>query len=594
MAWSKDDQDLAYGLTRPVQCGKSTYGTAFPIHVSQAEAWYVTCDHVLKSAKQATDVSVGDAKAIRILRGHELGLDLALVAVPVSPKGAITDAATALTLAPQLAPAGACRIPGCHRPDSAQSWLLREWVDATLTGERRDVFASASSSAMKGWGLAVSDDDLLQEGYSGAPVLSAQTGRVFAVAAFRSDLGKGGIAICISNLAPLLPSELAGLLPDPEAHALADELRALLLDPPAGFEREAAWAIVLRSAPQHTALGEMPHDTASFCDWLLNRCPWAAAPGTRPRDALFDLLLWLEEQADGDAGRVARIRRCRVLRQEQYPGLETGPLPEPATQDPAQPHLIEVVFDPVPDASQSGYAVHSHFHPGDGSGQRAGPVREHGDGGRLDPEHRGQVMALVQDLTSHRLALGLDAERCIFQFRVPLELLLHAVERWPKNVLKQPLGNEYPVVLAASDLERDWDACDGHWEGVRARLHQPLSKLTRCCAVAADRELTDAELNSIVGALAKKPCLVIEAPPAHPEPGRVTHLTVIAVIGVLGPLAASAGRRPRAMRAAHCEARQYTPAPAPLRPARSAPRRCDQRDCGQPGRTGTLLGRSPP
>jgi hypothetical protein len=531
--WTKQEQDRAFELTQPVCC-RNTYGTAFPVRRAASGTWYVTCDHVVKASEQLSDIQVGGQTATGLVRGTPMGLDLALVHVASAESGGPLVGDRELALAPRTEPSPECRIPGCYRPgDPGSQQLLRDWVDATLSGERTDVFVTASR-AMKGWRLDITDESLLEKGYSGAPVICARTGRVFAVAVLRSDQGRGGIAICISNLEPLLQKAmLDGLLPAPKSRALAAELRALLLDPAAAFGVEDAWSVVLQSAPAHVDLGTTrPQDLMAFCDWLLDRAPWSPLPGgARQRDALYDFLVWIEQRFDDDPARRERIRHCRQLRLDDYPDIETAPLPLPPK--PMQPTLIEVVLEPLPDASHTQYAVHSYFHLQGGGDARAGPVRESGAGGRLDPHDAVQVLDLVKELTDWRVALNLDPQTCVFQFRVPMELLLHGFENWPKNALKQRLGRDYPVVVASSDRERDWDASDRCWSALRGNLANPMRTLARCCTAAGDGELSDTELDCLLEDLARTPCLVLDDPPYLSGSDALTHLRVVALIGVV-------------------------------------------------------------
>jgi hypothetical protein len=149
----------------------------------------------------------------------------------------------------------------------------------------------------------------------------------------------------------------------------------------------------------------------------------------------------------------------------------------------------------------------------------------------LDPYDTSQVVRFVQALTEQRIALGLDGQPCIFQFRVPIELMHHPFEDWPKNRLKQRLGRDYPIVIAS--LDRDWDCCDRHWEICENRAGEPLRALLHCCAQRETEALSDADLDALLSRMSETPCLVLEWPPGLDQDGAITHLQVIAEVGVV-------------------------------------------------------------
>jgi hypothetical protein len=525
--WTRQDQERAFELTQPVVCG-SKHGTAFPIRVTVETVWYLTCAHVLSEWTDDKPAMVGGVRAEQVLSGGPVGLDLALLRI--ASKGPGRTAVDALPVFPLATPAHQCRIPGCHRPAELKS-LLRDWIDATIDGDRTDPISPDGTLAMKGWRLTVADDGLLEHGYSGSPVICAETGQVFAVAVMRTDSGKGGIAICISNLARILPDELAGLFSPKEQSGLAEQVRTIFSDLGDRFDTGAVRDVVRRSAPEGTPLDWPAGDSASaYCTWLLNQLLFSNG-----RHPLYHVLEWIERNATGDDGRAQRVREAKQQLADLHRAhLNTEPLPEPKPTVTTQPALVEVVFQPLPAASFKDYAVHSYFHAGEGSGYESGPERAPTSGaegtGRLDIHDLGQVVAFVQELTERRMALGFDPDACIFQFRVPLELMLHAFDEWPKNRLRQPLGRDYPVVIGA--VERDWDGCERHWIGIQAGLDKPVRERVACCHPDESPLHDDAAVQRFLACLRDTPCIVPDRVPDTPDPNALTHLWVLTQVGV--------------------------------------------------------------
>lgn len=533
--WTEREQERAFELTQPVLCG-GRHGTAFPISASASAYWYVTCAHVLGESPKPGDVIVGGIGAAKVCNGGPQGLDLALVCLARDPREPDPrlprpGVEAELGLLPLMTPPNACRVPGCHRPTELESKrLLRDWIDGRLSGERTDVFSADGGLAMKGWRLDVADDRLLEQGYSGAPVIDADTGRVFAVAVMRTGSGKGGIAICVSNLVRILPEALAGLLPSSEQSGLAEAVRALFSDLSDRLDAAAIRDLVSRAAPDDAPLTwPASESAAAYCDWLLDRLPFSNA-----RHPLYFVLDWLEGRAKGDEVIIRRIRQAQQRLLAVHPGLDTGPLPAPRPKALTEPVLIEVIFERLPNPSFKGFAVHSYFHAADGSGYEAGPQREPDSGGRgrLDIHDAGEITGFVQELTAQRMALGLDLQACIFQFRVPVELMLQPFDAWPKNRVKQPLGGEYPVVLGAA--ERDWDGCESHWADMQTAMDRPVRERLGCCPPEEPMRLEGPALDAFLARLRQTPCIALDRVPEIADPDAITHLAVLAEVGVAG------------------------------------------------------------
>jgi hypothetical protein len=292
------------------------------------------------------------------------------------------------------------------------------------------------------------------------------------------------------------------------------------------FDAAAIRDLISRAAPDDAPLmWPASESAAAYCDWLLDRLPFSNG-----RHPLYPVLDWLEGQAKGDETTLQRIRQAQQRLIAVHPGLDTGPLPPPRPKAVTEPALIEVVFERLPNPSFKGFAVHSYFHAADGSGYEAGPQREPDSGGRLDIHDAGQVTGYVQELTAQRMALGLDPQACIVQFRVPVEIMLHPFEAWPKNRLKQPLGGEYPVVIGAA--ERDWDGCERHWTGMQTAMDRPVCERLGCCPPEEPARLEGQALDAFLARLRQTPCVALDRVPEIADPDVITHLAVLAEVGV--------------------------------------------------------------
>lgn len=176
------------------------FGTAFIIHKSGA-TFFLTCAHVV------TDVGIRkariDGKPARLitkLDPNHNTLDLAVLRVddlfeqPALPLS-VTDRSEVRF-----------EIPGCRRLDQRKRMISP--IEAKL-GKRTHV--TDGPVRVPAREMIIEDEDVLERGYSGSPVIESSTGRVMGVMSARFGAGNKGIAISIRALSDIWPDMPARL-----------------------------------------------------------------------------------------------------------------------------------------------------------------------------------------------------------------------------------------------------------------------------------------------------------------------------------------------------------------------------------------------
>ena len=313
MVWTDQARQRCFETVKPVICEREN-GTAFPIFAGGGSIWYVTCAHVVKFWEHdPAKVVVGGCEAKEVIDAGTEDLDLALIRID---SGEAVDS-LALEILPE--PSETACIPGCYRAATQEKPFLGEWRDVRLTGKRSDVISANGRRRMKGWRLDVPEEPLV-EGYSGSPVLCPETGRVFAVAVMKTS--GGGIAICISNLLPILPPELGHLVSTRDRAGFSETVRALFRQ----LGQRITVAEIRQLCRQSSGLPELdwPPGNAmeDYVGWLLGRRQYSTG-----RHPLHDVLAWLETGADpGEIQPIREAKQMRDLRRRHYGSESPAPL----------------------------------------------------------------------------------------------------------------------------------------------------------------------------------------------------------------------------------------------------------------------------
>ena len=503
MSLTDEERNRVFALVKPVVCGKDN-GSAFPISAGPEGVWYVTCAHVIKSWEEdVAKVSVSGIQAMEVIDGAKRGLDLAMIRLDA----AIIEP---LRLWPVSKPPQYCHIPGCYHPATDIKSFLREPRDAHVNGLRTDVISEDGTCEMEGWALEIQGEANLVGGYSGSPVVCAETGWVFAVAVMKTEGGKGGIAISIASIQDLLPDKLKWLLSvkgDAEFDELVVKLFTRLQD---RVTLQDIRRVCQQSSPPGFPLDWLWGNTIlDYCCRLLDRTPFEA----NNRRPLYDVLALLESKADDSEKQ--EIQQAMRQLEQRHPGLVVTHLPQGEPPVPVQPALIEIIFDPRGSEEQKGYAVHSYWRTPGGEHTLPGPSREDREGGRLElgsADPHGSLPAQVRNYAFELMAAldewDPDAQsEIVFLFRLPGELLLYPVENWPKSRLLKSLGREHPVVVAAR--ERPIRPCSEWWN----RLNMDASLEVWNCNHAAWPEDEEGE-NGFIRSIKQSAIPVIMKVPA--------------------------------------------------------------------------------
>ncbi len=473
-----NEADFASVLLIRHSDGKA-FGTGFAVWHDEEATWFVTCAHVVDTRPEAK-LFVGDLPAEVVANGRPEGrakkVDLAVLKVRD-----LLDI-ECLPLVPSQDPALVCRIPGW----SEHAGLHRGLCLEARLGQPFPLTEEGGLIA-RGWPVEIQGEGRLQKGYSGAPVIRAVQGTVFAVAAINEDEGKAGTAICISHLQdiwPDMPADLLGAVTDVDLGGdLQRSLTHVFEQLPDGVSLSDLRAVCTSSAPQGLPL-DWPEkdDPAQFLTWLLNRPKL-----TNNRLLLYDVLDFLAPKAKGND--LLHRRIDDAVRQidayyAEHSHLDTTPLRARPPPPPDTLARVEVIFRPRSIPQDKGFAVESRWHLPGVDTPKTGPDRRRDSGGQLDMDDEKAIERFAAELMEMLGTLPVDREQVRFEFVLPDELLLHPVEQWPQDPLfRVPLGRDFQVVVRSSERRsntRYWSHWKSVWERLKPYLQHQVSKRLWC------------------------------------------------------------------------------------------------------------------
>jgi hypothetical protein len=166
------------------------FGTGFVLHRDEQGAYVLTCAHVVRVVGGLEKVKVGGIPAVVVASGSEDRIDLAVLRV----EGLLDK--------PSLYLCAIGEKNKAFRTAGFQLYGKRFMIRPLhgILGEQVGVETRGQTMRTKAWDLKITDEYLLQPGYSGSPVLDEASGYVMGVVSDRQGEGKKGLAISIEAL----------------------------------------------------------------------------------------------------------------------------------------------------------------------------------------------------------------------------------------------------------------------------------------------------------------------------------------------------------------------------------------------------------
>jgi CHASE2 domain-containing sensor protein len=179
----------------------SAFGTGFIIDIDQDYAYVLTCAHVFEDTRINDQVLVNGKPANLVVSGQNKGIDLAVIRVEF-----LKDKYP-ITLKSADAQNKEFKVLGYYGYDTDDRIARRE-ISGRL-GKKFEVSANDNQALTDGWDLIIQDQDRLEEGYSGSPVVDLETGCALGVVSHRISQGQKGHAISIQGLLQVWPDAVS-------------------------------------------------------------------------------------------------------------------------------------------------------------------------------------------------------------------------------------------------------------------------------------------------------------------------------------------------------------------------------------------------
>jgi trypsin-like peptidase len=199
------EADLVRSVVLITGANPSRFGTGFVIFRDEQATFVLTCRHVVDDVGGSDALLVGNDKASVIASDEANGFDLAVLRIEKLLSSPVMKLHAA----------------GRHEDDFTTRGFHavgKQIVSQELGGKLRDYVGLQSRSYGMGsaWSLEIDDPgksprQLLQPGYSGAPVLDTRQ-RVIGVVSVSQDGGRQGWAISVAVLKDIWPQMPAGLI----------------------------------------------------------------------------------------------------------------------------------------------------------------------------------------------------------------------------------------------------------------------------------------------------------------------------------------------------------------------------------------------
>ncbi len=181
------------------------FGTGFVIYHLENSSWVVTCAHVVNDVGGETALEVNGCTAKVAGTGKSDDLDLSLLEtegrlnMPVIKLGTYGRSESPFTTA-------GYQLFGKH-------FSIKHIVGKLV--QQHELVSKTLSDRIKVWTITILGDDLLQDGYSGAPLIDDESGFCVGVISYKQGDGKNGLAISIEELEKILPTGAVNLIEKP-------------------------------------------------------------------------------------------------------------------------------------------------------------------------------------------------------------------------------------------------------------------------------------------------------------------------------------------------------------------------------------------
>jgi Trypsin-like peptidase domain len=193
------------------------FGSGFAVYQNESSTYFVTCAHVIEDVGGADKVRVGATPATVIALGKSNGCDLAILKIHKQLNIEILRLSSPNGVDPKIIIMGYSQNETKVKALRMISGRLEQKIFLELDGERTPA-----------WDLKIEEQSrhFLQPGYSGSPVVDAETGLAIGVVTQMKDLGRNGMAIAstaITQIWKAAPNETIQTELDRLYHALAFE-----------------------------------------------------------------------------------------------------------------------------------------------------------------------------------------------------------------------------------------------------------------------------------------------------------------------------------------------------------------------------------
>lgn len=181
------------------------FGSGFVIYHFENSSWVVTCTHVIDNVGGEFSIEVNGYPAKIISTSGSKDLDLSLLETlgclnnPVIKLGTFGRDGSPFTTA-------GFQVFGNH-------FSIKQ-IKGKLVQQNK-LISKSLLEQIKVWAITMLGDDVLQDGYSGAPVIDDESGVCVGIINYKQGEGKNGLAISIDELEKILPTTSPTLIEKP-------------------------------------------------------------------------------------------------------------------------------------------------------------------------------------------------------------------------------------------------------------------------------------------------------------------------------------------------------------------------------------------
>lgn len=181
------------------------FGTGFVIYHFENSSWVVTCAHVVNDVGGEISLEINGSPAKIVGIGASDELDLSLLKTERRLDTPVIKLGTYGRYGSLFSTAG-FQLFGRH-------FSIKRIVGKLV--QQNELVSKSLSERIKVWAITILDDDTLQDGYSGAPIIDNESGYCVGVISYKQGDGKSGLAISIDELEKILPTASLDLIKKP-------------------------------------------------------------------------------------------------------------------------------------------------------------------------------------------------------------------------------------------------------------------------------------------------------------------------------------------------------------------------------------------